>query len=121
MATRRGQQDIFLRASREIETIKRHGQRWSTTLFNVLVYRRGDGAPSQVGIIIGRRFGNAVRRNRAKRVFRELTRRRYQELLPGQAVLIFPKREALLRPAEELRRLWDVTLRRVQVLKARSL
>lgn len=120
MAPRRGQRDIFLRASRDIETIKRHGQRLSTRLFNLLVYRRSDDAPSRVGIIVGRRFGNAVRRNRAKRVFRELTRRRYPEFLPGQALLIFPKRDALLQPAEELRQLWDATLRRVQVLKARS-
>ncbi|MBI3356476.1 MAG: ribonuclease P protein component [Nitrospirae bacterium] len=113
------QKGIFLHASRDIETVKRHGRRISTTLFNLLAYKMDD-APSRVGIVVGKRFGNAVRRNRAKRVFRTLVRQVHQDLVSGQALLVFPKREALLQPSEELKRMWETTLQRIHLLRPRS-
>ncbi|MCP9439244.1 MAG: ribonuclease P protein component [Nitrospira sp.] len=111
--------DVFLRVSREIETVKRHGRRVSTELFNLSIYKMEDG-PTRVGIIVGRRFGNAVRRNRAKRVFRALVRQCHRDLVPGQAILVFPKREALAQPFHELAVIWGATLRRANVLRSRS-
>lgn len=116
---RRSGSGIFLRASRDIEQVKRQGRRCSTSLFNLLVCR-ADGQPCRVGIIVGRRFGNAVRRNRAKRVFRELVRHSYGQLHPGQALLVFPKRDALLRSHAERASLWTETLRRVGALRRHS-
>jgi ribonuclease P protein component len=110
---------IFLRASRDIELVKRHGRRISTALFNLLAYK-SDDAPSRVGIIVGKRFGNAVRRNRAKRVFRALVRQGYRDLIPGQALLVFPKREALVQSSEQLKRMWETSLQRVQLIRPRS-
>jgi len=111
---------IFLRASRDIEQVKRHGRRLSTNLFNLLVYKM-DEAPSRVGIVVGKRFGNAVRRNRVKRIFRELIRQVHPDLLPGQALVIFPKREALLQSFADVKQVWEATLRRVHLLQARSI
>ncbi len=110
---------IFLRASRDIEIVKRHGRRISTALFNLLTYKLDD-APSRVGIIVGKRFGNAVRRNRAKRVFRALVRQRQQDLIPGQALLVFPKREALAQTHEDLTRMWETSLGRVHLIRPRA-
>ncbi len=110
---------IFLRASRDIEKVKRQGRRLSTNLFNLLAYKMDD-APSRVGIVVGKRFGNAVRRNRVKRIFRELIRQSHPELLPGQALLIFPKREALLQTFDDVKQVWEATLRRVHLLRTRS-
>jgi ribonuclease P protein component len=84
-----------------------------------LVYKMDD-APSRVGIVVGKRFGNAVRRNRAKRVFRGLVRQLHQDLIPGQALLVFPKREALMQSSEQLRRMWEASLQRVHLLHPRS-
>ena len=119
MSKQQGQKGIFLRTYRDIETVKRHGRRISTALFNLLAYKMDD-APSRVGIVVGKRFGNAVRRNRAKRVFRTLVRQLHQELVPGQALLVFPKREALLQPSEELKRMWATSLQRVHLLRPRT-
>jgi len=119
MSKPQGESSIFLRASRDIETVKRQGRRISTALFNLLMYRMDD-APSRVGIIVGKRFGNAVRRNRAKRVFRALVRQRHQDLIPGQALLVFPKREALAQTHEDLTRMWETSLRRVHLIRPRA-
>lgn len=111
--------NVFLRASREIEQVKRHGRRLSTSLFNLLVHRMEE-TPSRVGIVVGRRFGNAVRRNKVKRVFRELIRERHQDMLPGLAIVVFPKREALVQSFADLKQLWETTLRRSHLLRSRS-
>jgi len=91
----------------------------STALFNLLAYRMGD-APSCVGIVVGKRFGDAVRRNRAKRVFRELVRQVHQDLVPGQDLLVFPKREAIAQPHVTLKQAWETSLQRAQLLRPRS-
>jgi ribonuclease P protein component len=110
------QGNIFLRASREIEAVKRHGRRMSTELFNLLSYRTGEG-PTRMAIVVGKRFGNAVRRNRAKRVFRALVRRCQSDLVPGQDVVVFPKRDALVQPHDVLTHTWETALRRVKILR----
>lgn len=119
MSKRERQGSIFLRASRDIETVKRHGRRLSTELFN-LVACRMDDTPTRIGIVVGKRFGNAVRRNRVKRVFRALVRERHMDLVPGQAVVVFPKREALARPSEVLKHVWETALVRGKLIRTRS-
>ncbi|MBH0203752.1 MAG: ribonuclease P protein component [Nitrospira sp.] len=116
--TRRGD-GIFLRSSRDIQIVKQHGRRTSTGLFNLLAYKMDD-APSRVGIIVGKRFGNAVRRNRAKRVFRELVRQSYPDLVSGRGLLVFPKRDALLQSREGLVQAWRTSLERLHLLRARA-
>jgi ribonuclease P protein component len=113
---RRGDKPLFLRSSRDIDYVKQHGRRISTALFNLLVCRTGvEGG--QVGIIVGRRFGNAVRRNRAKRLFRELTRQVRADLLSEPAVLVFPKRDALTQSFAALEVAWRSSLTRQHLLR----
>ena len=70
-----------------------------------------------LGIVIGRRFGTAVRRNRAKRLFRELGRAVRSALVPGHAFLVFPKRECLNLPFVELQNVWRGTLQRQRLAR----
>jgi ribonuclease P protein component len=119
MARTAGDRVHFLRASRDIEYVKEHGRRLSTACFNLLVCRTGSGS-SRVGIVVGKRFGIAVRRNRAKRLFRELARHVRGELIAGHALLVFPKRDALTLPFEEMKSMWRAALRRQGVLGPRE-
>ena len=120
MSQRAGDRSFFLRASRDIEHVKQHGRRLSTACFNLLVSKTADPQASRIGIVVGKRFGIAVRRNRVKRVFRELSRQIRGELAADHALLVFPKRDALVLPFEELKRLWRTTLRRQGLLNARE-
>lgn len=108
--------DIFLRSHRDIQAVKDHGRRISTALFNLLACKM-DHTPSRVGIIVGRRFGNAVRRNRAKRVFRELVRDSYSGLVSGSGILVFPKRDVLLSSRIDLLQAWKAALARMSLLR----
>ena len=114
-----GDRTFFLRASRDIEYVKEHGRRISTAWFNLLVCK-ADAGVGRIGIVVGKRFGIAVRRNRAKRLFRELSRQVRSELIGGCVLLVFPKRDALGVPFEELKRGWVSTLRCQGVLRSRE-
>ena len=113
-----GRDAIFLRSNRDIQIVKHHGRRISNVLFNLLACKMDD-APSRVGIIVGKRFGNAVRRNRAKRIFRELVRQLHQDLVPGRGLLVFPKRDALLQSRDELVQALRNSLERLHLLRPR--
>ncbi|MBX3330438.1 MAG: ribonuclease P protein component [Nitrospira sp.] len=113
-----GRNVIFLRSNRDIQIVKHHGRRISNVLFNLLAYKMDD-APSRVGIIVGKRFGNAVRRNRAKRIFRELVRQLHQDLVPGRGLLVFPKRDALLQSRDELVQALRNSLEHLHLLRPR--
>jgi ribonuclease P protein component len=110
---------VFLRNNRDIEAVKHRGRRISTALFNLVVYKMDDD-PSRVGIIVGKRFGNAVRRNRAKRVFRELIRQVHPDLIPGWGLLVFPKPDALFPPRHGLLHTWVTSLERLRLLRPRG-
>lgn len=107
---------FFLKRSRDIEHIKKGGRRVSTGWFN-LQFCPDMFQETMLGIVIGRRFGTSVRRNRAKRLFRELGRSVRPALLPGYGVLVFPKRECLTLPFAELEDIWRNTLRRQRLAR----
>lgn len=54
----------FLRATRQ-------GRRFATEYFLLYVFDREDSGPARLGITVTRKVGNAVRRNRIKRLVRE--------------------------------------------------
>lgn len=107
---------FFLKRSREIQHIKKSGRRVSTGLFNLQICS-GSSQDAMMGIVIGRRFGTAVRRNRAKRLFRELGRAARPVLVPGHAFLVFPKRECLNLSFVELQSIWRATLERQRLAR----
>jgi ribonuclease P protein component len=111
-----GDRDLFLKRSRDIEYAKKHGSRISTALFNLVICRT-DVSGSRVGIVVGKRFGGAVSRNRVKRLFRELTRQLRGQLLPGYALVVFPKRDSIAKPFAALKEVWLSALQRQRLLR----
>jgi ribonuclease P protein component len=111
-----GSRDLFLKNSRDIEYAKQHGHRISTALFNVVICRM-DMNGSRVGIVVGKRFGGAVSRNRAKRLFRELTRQLRGQLIAGHALVVFPKRDSIAQPFTVLKEVWLSALQRQRLLR----
>jgi ribonuclease P protein component len=64
------------------------GRRLSARHFLVFVRDRGDGGSTRLGITVTRRVGNAVRRNRIKRLVREWFRGRSDGLGPCDVVVV---------------------------------
>lgn len=101
----------FLKKKEDFERVKREGQRSTTRFFNVVSCHARLGK-TRVGIVVGRRLGTAVVRNRGKRIFRELVRQTYQCLLEGNDIVVFPKRPALELKHQHLYEAWITTLTR---------
>lgn len=111
-----GDRDLFLKRSRDIEYAKEHGRRISTALFNMVICQTNVSG-SRVGIVVGKRFGGAVSRNRVKRLFRDLTRQLRGQLLTGHALVVFPKRDSIAQPFAVLKEVWLSSLQRQRLLR----
>jgi ribonuclease P protein component len=111
-----GDRAFFLRKSGDIERVKKTGRRLPTPLFN-LVSSRSDLPHARVGVIVGKRLGGAVVRNRAKRRFRELARQVRRQLTPGRDLLIFPRHGALEASPPVLRDAWMAALRQQALVR----
>lgn len=71
-----------LRRPEQFQRVRRDGRSWSTPLVALNVAsskRRG----TRCGFVVGKRVGNAVTRNRARRRVREAVRLVYDRILPG--------------------------------------
>lgn len=67
-----------LRQSGDVERVYDEGSSWRHPLL-VLIVRPTERSHSRVGVTASRSVGNAVRRNRAKRLLREAARHLYPE------------------------------------------
>lgn len=77
----------------EFQEIQAAGRRVTTPHFALVVYGRAPAAAARLGITVSRRAGNAVRRNRAKRLIREAFRAT-RELWPDDVDLVVVVRRA---------------------------
>ncbi|MBI3300547.1 MAG: ribonuclease P protein component [Deltaproteobacteria bacterium] len=94
-------------ARQEFLFLQNRGKRRHCPHF-VVVTAPARGSRSRLGITATRRFGNAVMRNRMKRVLREFFRTHQAYIAPAQDILIIPRTGAnalrFAQVAEELGR-----------------
>lgn len=69
----------------------------------IIVYARPrpEGGPARIGLVVGRKYGNAVDRNSWKRRFREAFRRRRGDLPDAYDFVVLPRGPGLKPKAEE--------------------
>lgn len=79
-----------LLARREFLFLQNRGKRRHCSHFVVILFPAKGGRP-RLGITVTRRFGNAVARNRMKRLLREFFRTYQARIMPAQDVLIIPR------------------------------
>jgi len=89
---------------------------WVRTEFFKLLHRPNALPHNRIGIMVGRRFGNAVRRNRAKRVFREVTRHGRIDLAQNTDLVFFPKQGMDKVPYHVVNQTWQSLLANLQKL-----
>jgi ribonuclease P protein component len=98
-----------IRRRPEFERMYEHGARISGRFMTLFVLANG-GEIQRCGVAATRKLGSAVIRNRAKRLARELFRRR--KIAPGWDVVIVPRREMLDAPFTSLEADYDRALER---------
>jgi ribonuclease P protein component len=100
-----------LRRRREFLTVQRDGRRRHTAHL-VVIQRPAPGALSRFGVTASKRIGNAVVRNRLKRVLRAVFRAQRGALVPAVDVLVIAKpgadRLTYAQATDELLRAFDL-------------
>lgn len=108
-----------IKASADIERVFQNGQRISSPLFTLLV----DETPEQrdqcgrVAFAAGKKLGNAVLRNRCKRVMREAVRRKGGPW-PGYDVVLVARRKVASADVERIDGCLDELICRSKILDA---
>ncbi len=90
-----------IKKTKEIQQVFKRGKRINFPEFN-LVFAWNDLDISRMGVGVGKRFGNAVKRNRAKRLCRELFRLNRNKIPRGIDLVFLPKKAILESNWQEL-------------------
>jgi ribonuclease P protein component len=81
---------LRLRDPREFQRVRKRGRSW-TTPWLVLVLLSNRRTHNRYGFAVGRRVGNAVRRNKVKRWMRESIRARHPRLRQGYDLILIAR------------------------------
>ena len=75
-----------IRASREFKQIQRSGKKIRTAhILGIAIRKEG---PARIGLTVSKKVGNAVVRNRLKRLLREISRHEYASIEAGWQVIL---------------------------------
>lgn len=82
--------ELRLRSPVDFERVRSEGKSWSSDLVVAVVLPNSLDS-NRYGFAVGRRVGNAVARNRAKRLMREAARELHPRLSPGHDVVFIAR------------------------------
>jgi ribonuclease P protein component len=91
-----------LRKRRDFDKVFKEGKAFRGTIFNAYILKNDLGHP-RIGIVVGRKFGGAVQRNRIKRLLRETYRLNKGLVGEGIDMVLLPRlgQEADFKVVEE--------------------
>jgi ribonuclease P protein component len=90
--------------------VKANGSVVRNPYFTLLISLAPDHGSSRIGIVVGRRVGKAVTRNRLKRIFRELVRDSSSGMAAGYHCIVYPKVKVLEAKYQDIRTVWKSAL-----------
>jgi len=101
---------LRLTSSRDFARILSSGMRGSSPLVLCVAVSTGDQRPPRVGYAVGGKLGNAVKRNRARRLLREAVRATC--IKPGSDVVLVGKAALGGRSLQDVRAALETALER---------
>jgi len=107
-----------LRSQQDFQEVRKRGKTFRTGYFflQLLIRETKDPALRRIGIITSRRVGNAVKRNRARRIIREIFRENQNALPPACDLVVVMRNTYDEIPFQEIKELY---LKGIQYLTKR--
>ncbi len=91
----------------EITRIILNGQKWECSGYRIY-YEISNEKNDRVAVILSKKVGNAVKRNKIKRVFREIFRTKIRKNPPFYDVLIQPRRGIKINENKEIENCFEL-------------
>ncbi len=90
-----------LRRRKDYERVYREGKRLNLSYLKIVLAPNTLGY-CRLGLSVSRKFGKAVKRNRAKRILREVFRRHKGIFPPSHDIIFMPKQAFLEQPQDKI-------------------
>ncbi len=84
------EREMRVRRTADVRRVYAEGQSWAHPLL-VLVARPNQLGRTRIGVTASRKIGNAVERNRARRLLREAARHLYDHIQPGWDIMLIAR------------------------------
>ncbi|MCY0870828.1 MAG: ribonuclease P protein component [Firmicutes bacterium] len=104
-----------LKRNRDFRIVFYRGKSVANRFYVLYVSRRISGGPARVGFSVSKKVGNAVVRNRVKRLLREAMRVRAGSLPDGLDVVIIARKDAVELSLQQVDRHLQTLLRRAGI------
>lgn len=108
-----------LQRSPDFQRVWKEGQSWAHPLF--ILWAAPNGlSRTRIGFIASRKVGNAVARNRARRLLREAVRHLYSHIPAGWDLILIARRKIATVKAQVVQSALGATLQRADLWRSRE-
>jgi len=111
------QKSLRLRNRADFSRVYRHGRSFANHQFVVYWFRKKEVEQFRVGISVSKKVGNAVVRNRMRRLVKEIVRHHDAELIEHVDLVFIVRKGALTMPYKDMERSVLHVLRKASLLK----
>ncbi|WP_314626261.1 ribonuclease P protein component [uncultured Selenomonas sp.] len=109
----------ILKKKKDFQAVYSRGKSYANR-FLVLYVFRSNGFQGKVGFAAGKKLGNAVKRNRIKRLLRESYRMHQSEIEEGVSLLLVGRKAALAVKCQELEKAFLALGRKAGIMAGRK-
>ncbi|ASA24995.1 ribonuclease P protein component [Paenibacillus donghaensis] len=109
---------LRLRNRADFSRVYRHGKSFANHQFVVYWFNKKEVERFRLGVSVSKKVGNAVVRNRMRRVVKEIVRLHQEEIVDGLDMVFIVRKGALSKEYAELNKSVLHVLRKAKLLKA---
>ncbi|KYP80785.1 ribonuclease P protein component [Ferroacidibacillus organovorans] len=105
-----------MRSNREFRFVFTRGRSQANKYYVLYVTPKQKSEPSKIGLSVSKKVGNAVIRNRVKRILREILRQRIPRFSEGYDIVIIARKDASAISFRESEAAIDALLKRIKLI-----